>query len=324
MTREFIAHMPVDKILKVIVHPQHGPAQDDWPDSPSVPFTNGFLDEGTVREFLADLDIVYAAETVYDWRLIHWAREMGVKVVVHGMPEFYKHGRAGGPSEKDHPTEWWWPTMWRMGLLPSGPWMPVPMPDHVERVASDVERLGVLHVVGKRAWKDRNGTDIFIQAIRNTSEPMDVTICGIDGELPIVQPQGNIRWLMNPNPRTDRWSMYANQDVLVLPRRYGGLCLPASEAEACGVAVMMPNTQPNDEHAQILTRVQFHRTEMFPSGPMQVIEADPYDIARSLDDLAKSRAELRAFQHQAYTQVSRWSTWAPRYIIRLENLCQLP
>jgi glycosyltransferase involved in cell wall biosynthesis len=45
---------------------------------------------------------------------------------------------------------------------------------------------------------------------------------------------------------SDRAELYASFDVLILPRRYGGLCLPMSEALASGLPVIMSNTSPND------------------------------------------------------------------------------
>jgi hypothetical protein len=34
--------------------------------------------------------------------------------------------------------------------------------------------------------------------------------------------------------RTDYWAVYDDVSLLLLPRRYGGLCLPMQEAAACG------------------------------------------------------------------------------------------
>jgi hypothetical protein len=39
---------------------------------------------------------------------------------------------------------------------------------------------------------------------------------------------------------------YKDGDVLVIPRKYGGLCLPMQEALAHGIPVIMPDIEPND------------------------------------------------------------------------------
>ena len=44
----------------------------------------------------------------------------------------------------------------------------------------------------------------------------------------------------------DQWRLYAGFDALIMPRRYGGLCLPCNESLTSGLPVIMPNTSPND------------------------------------------------------------------------------
>lgn len=325
-TRSFIENMPVSDILKVVVHPIHGDIDDPWPTAQAVGFGQDqpTLDERVVREFLRRNDIVFSVETVYDWRLTQWAREEGTKVVVQGNPEFYRHGQPKGPTKLQQPDEWWWPTTWRMGFLPAGPLMPCPMPGRPfqpEQPAIDGWPLRVLHVIGKRAWKDRNGTEIFLQAMRNVTEPVHATIYTIDGELPELPRCPNVTWSAHPHGVDDRWEMYRDQDVLVLPRKFGGNCLPALEAQSCGVAVMMPECSPNDEHAQILTKVSHSEQASLQCGPVQMAIADPYSVAEALDHLARHRSTLHALQEAAYRNVGRWEQWRPRYLTRLEHLC---
>ena len=44
----------------------------------------------------------------------------------------------------------------------------------------------------------------------------------------------------------DQWRLYAGFNALIMPRRYGGLCLPMNEALTSGLPVIMSNTSPND------------------------------------------------------------------------------
>jgi hypothetical protein len=44
----------------------------------------------------------------------------------------------------------------------------------------------------------------------------------------------------------DQWRLYAGFDALIMPRRYGGLCLPCNEALTSSLPVIMSNTSPND------------------------------------------------------------------------------
>lgn len=324
-SHSFYENMPVDRVLEIIMpFGRNGESATDWyPGSIKAEYDDQLhgLESDVMINFLEGLDIVFTAETPYDWSMTELCKQLKVKLVIQGNPEFYKHGRPKGPPEHQQPTEWWWPTMWRMGMLPAGPLMPCPQPDRPFTPEAHDGPLRVLHTVGKKAWKDRNGTDIFTQAIRLTKEPLEVTMHGIDGELPEIWPQKNVTWFIIPNAVEDRWTAYEHQDVLVLPRRYGGNCLPALEAAACGLAVMMPNHQPNDELAVILTKNNQIRNEVLPCGVTAFADPDPWDIAAQLDRLATDRQALLVHQHHQHLTAPRWENWRPRYLKRMENLC---
>lgn len=324
-THEFYEHMPVERVLQIVMpEGRNGESDESWyPGAMKVDYDGlvHALDRDAMINFLEGLDVVFTAETPYDWGLLEIAKQLNVKTVIQGNPEFYKHGRPRGPTDAQHPSEWWWPTMWRMGMLPAGPVMPCPMPDRPFTPVSHEGPLRLLHVVGKRAWKDRNGTEILMQALRNVTEDIEITMHSIDGDLPDHWPMKNVTWRKEPDAVEDRWSMYEGQDILVLPRRYGGNCLPALEAAACGLAVMMPNAQPNDELASILTKVGQPRMDSLPCGMVAFADPDPYSIAELIDLHARRRDLLLEAQRDSYERVGRWEQWRPRYLSRMENLC---
>jgi glycosyltransferase involved in cell wall biosynthesis len=45
---------------------------------------------------------------------------------------------------------------------------------------------------------------------------------------------------------TNYWDNYSSGDVLLMPRRFGGLCLPVNEALGAGMPVIMPDISPNN------------------------------------------------------------------------------
>jgi glycosyltransferase involved in cell wall biosynthesis len=53
-----------------------------------------------------------------------------------------------------------------------------------------------------------------------------------------------IRW--DSSDPDDRAGLYEGLDALILPHRYGGLCLPMNEALTSGLPVIMSNMSPND------------------------------------------------------------------------------
>lgn len=324
-SKGFYDHMPVDRTLLVRMPKPDCEERPDWyANRTEVAYDakNHQLDEVTVRGWLDGLDVVFTVETPNDWRMPTWCREAGVKLVIQGNPEFVRHGQPG--FDLPHPDAWWWPTNWRYGHHPPGPVVPVPMPDDVPVRRDDTEGpLRVLHVIGKRAYADRNGTDPFISALRRTRERMHVTLYSIDGMIPKVPtPHQNRRLTIDyiEHGVDDRWEMYRNQDVLVLPRRYGGLCLPALEATACGLAVVMPDIPPNDELAE--TRFTVARTLpiSLACGRVQAAEPSPAAIADVLDRMAADRKYLLSAKDRQSVRDRRWYRWSDIYLDRFEDL----
>lgn len=326
-SKGFYDAMPVDKVLLVRFPRPDCREAPEWYDASrttqvAYDAKNHTLDESVVREWLRGLDVVFTVETPNDWRMPTWCREEGVKLVVQGNPEFVRHGRPGFES-LPHPDAWWWPTSWRLDHLPKGTVMPVPMSFEWAQRRNLDRPLRVLHVVGKRAFADRNGTDQFVSAIRRVRTPIHVTMYGLDGQLPqIPHIPGNRRVAVDyfPDGVDDRWEMYRDQDVLVLPRRYGGLCLPALEASACGLAVVMPDCSPNSELAASRVPIRRLVKMQLAAGVIEGAEVNPADIAATLDRFALDREFLHRTQREQELLTPFWSEWFPRYLTELHKV----
>lgn len=323
-SRNFYDHMPVERVLRIDMPRPDGPVDKGWyPGAWPIDYDdqNHSLNENLVRQWLDGLDVVFTVETPYDWRLPRWAREMGVKTVIQGNPEFYRHNQEGYRWQ-EHPTQWWWPTSWRINELPAGPVMPVPMPDDVPRVerAHRRDRLNLLHVQGKKAWMDRNGSEVFASALRVCRERVHVTMYGLLGELPLIENRDNVTYERFPDGIEDRWAMYQNQHLLIIPRRYGGLCLPALEAAACGVAVAMPNFSPNEELSQLAFEARNRLHFDLACGQVVTADTNHMDLGGFIDEMARAPGAVALAQDAAWNQVPRWSQWRQRYLDAFEAL----
>lgn len=323
-SRNFFDNMPVDRVLLV-----HMPR----PDCPEAPWWYGdkytdamydpvhhHLDENLVKSWMHGLDILFTVETPNDWRIPGWCKELGVKLVIQGNPEFVRHGRPGF-EDHPHPDQWWWPTSWRLEHLPPGRVMPVPMNQREMKPTED-ERLHVLHVIGKRAFGDRNGTDVLVQAARMIGQNIKLTIHSIDGGVTEFGRNTRVEMDYKLDPVTDQWSMYEDQDLLVLPRRYGGLCLPALEANACGMVVAMPDASPNDELATFRFQAAIRRSVNLACGPVGIIETNATALAQDIDRIAirHRRDRLDSMRAEQQWLLPTWADWTERYLDAFEAL----
>lgn len=324
LTWEWAQHMDPDRVL--IVVPNHRARQRlarydrdatvlGWDHH-----RQGTLDEPIVRQWLQGLDVVYSAETFYDWRVCDWARDMKVRTVCHVMPEYFRH-REG--HQLSSPDAWWTPTHYRLQhLAPTTRVVPVPVA--VERFAAPmfhVERRPPrwLHVAGIPASGDRNGTMIVRRAIRELRREHHITIRSVQ---PIPRPVTPrlVRLTMTTRGAAEYWQLYDDQpDLLLAPRRYAGLSLPALEAMASGAAVLMSDVEPQASEWPILSvPAEKGGTIEVAGGTIPLMNVSPEALAARMDWLADHPEEIMAARRRAYTfaQSQSWEALAP--VIRSE------
>lgn len=315
MLWEMHRHLQPDRTLLVDMgelargFPMH---PDRYPGATVVPWRDGTLPEAPVRAWLAGLDVVYTAETFYDWRVPLWAADAGCAAVCHVMPEFHVE-RPGLP------VVWWAPTTWRLDTLPAGTPV-VPVPVATDRFSGrSPERAGplrVLHVGGHKAMADRNGTNSVEQAVRRVRRPMRVTLASQDTRTVRPYRRGEVQLVVGA-PAADYWRLYDDQDVMVLPRRYGGLCLPAQEAMAAGLAVVMTEAEPQVSTWPVRTVPTRGRGRIrTAAGVLQLVAADTAGLAQALDALAAHPADVAMLQRGslAWAQAHSWEALGPTYM----------
>jgi len=297
--------------------------RDRYPDATLAHFDGGRLPEATVRDWLRGLDVVFTAETFYDWRLPRWAAEHGVATVCQLNPEFHAAGVASGV------TRWWAPTCWRFEHLPPGTRVvPVPVAGDrfpLERPPRDGP-LRLLHVVGHRALADRNGTVPTTEALRRVRGPVTATLATQDARLAANRlNRRGVTVGVRLNGVRNYWDVYRGQDVLILPRRYGGLCLPVQEAMASGLAVVMTDTEPQaSTWPATLVRSRPGRPLHVPAGDIRPVDVDAVSLARAIDELVGDDAAV-VEQQEASLRWARANTWEalrPLYERELADACR--
>lgn len=223
-----------------------------------IPYTDalmvseGFPDYQTVCAFLdSGIDSLYTAETSYSRIVFDEANQRGIYSVLHVNPEFLDH--LVDPV-LPRPSLFACPTSWRYDEVPDlKTLLPFPVAtDRFDPRAPRTEgRVHFLHVIGYPAVHDRNGTKDLMAALRFVSRPMKLTVKCLDAhylsDLTRFENE-HVEVVLDSNEAENYWDLYRSDDydVLVLPRRYGGLCLPMQEALAQAMPVIMPAISPND------------------------------------------------------------------------------
>lgn len=259
------------------------PLRRDW--YPGATWVAGLPTAADFRRWLDGVDVVYTAETGYGRALWSEAERAGVKTVLHLNREFL--------DPHDRPTLWAAPSMWRYDEVPD-PKMFLPVPIATDRFTDrprPATATNFLHIVGRPAIHDRNGTTDLLAALPHLRSRVTVTIrCQdptyVPGLLRARTIPANVELVIQSGDTANYSDNYRVGDVLVMPRRFGGLSLVVNEGLGAGMPVIMPNISPN-EWLPADWLVPATKTASFTAKTrVDVYTTDPQALAARMDEFA--------------------------------------
>jgi hypothetical protein len=266
------------------------------------------------REAAQMADVWWTAETWYCDEAETVLNEAGVRSVLYAMPELFAGSNA---------TEVWNPTQYLHDRLPERAEV-VLWPTTVSQQWA--LRMGVrriIHLSGGAQY-DRNGTELFLEALRRVREPCEVMLHqpDVSHRVParvLAKLPSNVEVKQTRDYFTNLNSLYRWGDLLVLPRRYAGLCLPAYEMFALGGLVMMPDTSPQNRWPITPCDAVKEQPRRMKGGRVPMVSVDPARLARRLDALLTADVEsvVRASeQGRLWAEANSWelrlSEWKER------------
>lgn len=326
LTHDFYTHMRPDRTLAIDMGSharQFTQHLDRYPDATIAAFNGGTLEPATMRRFFTGLDVAVFYETAYDHRAYTIAQAAGCRTVLMAMPEFHRHLTETLP----HPDVVWVPTGWRLDTIPGARVVPVPVAlEDAPTPARPSRTLRILHVAGHRATGDRNGTLVFLRSLRHLTRHVSIRVTTQDRRIPNVHsiPKAVT---VDTSAGDDHWRLYSRADLLVMPRRYGGLCLPVQEAMAAGLGIVMTDCEPNPDTWPISPLgCQPGTTIRTPAGPVVLHDADPVQVAAVIDRLATNPDEVADLKAQARTwaEANSWAALTALYRAELERVAAMP
>lgn len=267
----------------------------------------GFPSDLEIRHFLTGLDKVISCELFYSNRFTSIARDMRVKTILIANPEFFDWFKGQWafiplPNKVIVPSKW---MLKEMKQRFNAEYLPTPIfNDEFEVVRHDNlkherRRRRFIHIVGKLAAKDRNGTLLLLEALAHSKADYELVIRS-QGELPPEYKTADPRVTYDSRNLDDQQDMYRDADALILPRRYGGQAISCTEALYCGLPVIMGDIDPNNKllpkewlvdsyHSDyLMTRT---RLELFSTYPEQLAEKIDWLVRLSDSELKKEKVK---------------------------------
>jgi hypothetical protein len=302
-TKELVKMLNPDKILLIdSSHFNDNKQHPEWYQEYNYSTTKrGMASKEEVYEFLNGLDVVLSCEIFYNDSFILMANKKKVKTVLQYNYEFLENVSK---PELPLPSMLLAPSLWNLDKViklfsdkASVKYLPPPTDESLfikareYNMSKNHNRL--LHIGGKKAARDRNGTETVIEMLKYSKADYELVI---KTQTPLDIRCDDPRLTIDTGNPENREEMYDGYDAMLLPRRYAGLCLPMNEALISGLPVFMTNLMPNSAVLPPEWLVKSEKIDQFRAKSMiDVYAGDPKDLAKIVDNYInmKERGDIK-------------------------------
>lgn len=334
----------------VVVHHGRRPTHLNWyPDCLQWTDLKSGRQTKSVRDQLETMDLVLFFETPFDWSLVQFCKDRGVKTVLMPMYECmprdlpavpdvilcpskldFKYYVRSCPDDRDIEPF----AKYDSGLAGASCYFtPVPADPAVkfrQRQRAEV----FVHNAGHGGLMGRNGTAELMEALAKVKSPATV----------IVRSQERLRFGWNNTDTPDgkfklrggevvmdnrtgtfpREELYAEGDVFVFPDKFNGLSLPLQEAHAAGMVVMATNRFPANDwlpKAPLVPQAGARASRVSPRCN-DFVEAvvRPEDVARQIDAWYGRDVSDLSLAGRLWAERNSWEKLKPRYVRLFEEV----
>lgn len=298
-SKRLVRMLKPDYLMVIDSSPFDGNTQQypEWYKDYDRMTVKGFPTDHDIEMFLRKVDVVLTCETFYSNRFTMIARARGKKTIVIANPEFFDWLRRNFVFITE-PDKVIVPSEWKMHEMKNYKAQYIPTPIFADEFArareTNLKRTGrkYLFVNGKTAMHDRNGLESLYEALTYAKGDFTVT----------VKTQSNVmlhldkRLIYDTSNPEDQQELYEDYDALIMPRRWGGQCMPMCEALQCALPVVMTNVSPN----YVLPNGWLVKADKIGSfearTTVDIFSADPRELAYKLDTLDTSvKAKQKAY-----------------------------
>lgn len=280
---------------------------------PDAQVVQGIPDCNAMNWLSDDVDLIFVCETPLNYCLFEKAAIKNVPTVLQYNYEFLDYLNR---PELPAPTVLAAPTIWHKKDVESlniAPVLDLPVPTEVSDIISrEISQCRTIsHIAGRQAIHDRNGTNTFIDAAIKCGNKFKFVIYAqsLDKET-----ERHIEYAQSKIDLTVVWDvddymdMYREADLLVLPRKYGGLCLPMQEALAAGIPVIMPDIEPNGYRLPKQWLVKADRTRSFMTRTqIDIFETDADHLAFKMCQFGDD--ELMRWSNKEALEIGKGLKW---------------
>lgn len=307
--------------------------KDRYPDAK---FIDGFPNPSDVENMLTDIDVLFTVEIPYNYDLFALAKLRGVKTILHYNYEFLDYLEQPNLPAPDLMLA---PSIWHFDDVKAYTeqhyiklrYLPPPVDRKLIPFYQRTAANHFVHVAGHKTFMDRNGTEVVMESLKYIRSDITVTIHTqskeVAADIAKYEVPENVTLNVLDTEVKNYQDIYNNHnyDVLLLPRRYGGLSLQLNEAMSAGLPVIMPNVSPNNS---ILPQAALIDVEdaipIRTRTALDCFEISPKKLATKIEQLhanTKLVTNLSIASDHAADKIS-WDNMLPKYLKLLDEVCQ--
>jgi hypothetical protein len=263
---------------------------------------SGFARREEIIQFLDGIDVVLTCESFYSELFLSLAQKRNIKTILQYNYEFLD--LVINPEQRV-PDVLISPSAWKidhvkevLGDRTQVIQLPPPIDPVVfsgpREINMSKDHNRILHIAGKFASKDRNGTSNVIDMLQYSKEDYELVI---KSQTLIETDCQDPRLTIDTSSPDNSADLYSGFDAMVLPRRYAGLCLPMNESLMSGLPVFMTDISPNNNVLPSEWLVESEQIDkLLTRMTLDVYEANPKKLAKMIDKYVKLKNKKESKQ----------------------------
>lgn len=306
-TWELCRHFPEAKVMIVEFESLYpGDIYKIYPERFNKPvIVAGIPTESQLEAFFKGIDVLFTIETPYYPKAFEIARRLGVKSILRVNYEWFRDYQ---------PDFYVSPSLYHFNELPEPKaYLPFPINREVLPFKLRKKAKKFIHIAGNmKAAYDRNGTELFLQAIPYIKSNVEIII---KSQIPIesiANRYANVK--VDVCNHKNYWEIWEDADVYVSPRRYAGQSLPLNEAMSLGMAVIMTDMTPQNSFLpkELLIK-PLEIKKLMINREIEIADIDPKDIAAKIDEIANTDITKYSKISNHIAQAWSWENLKPKY-----------
>ena len=268
----------------------------EWYEDYEFFVSRGFPSDTDSKLFLQGLTHVFTCENPYNFNMVYWAKQKGIKFYCQVNYEFSENVSKRYLPVPDlflMPSHWKLNEMERIFGTQRVKYLPPPIEtsEFEKPLKKNLKRSGkprILHMIGTLASYDRNGTMQVLDAVTKSKSDFELVVHS-QHPLPMTYFLDDSRVKYRIANFEYNHELYDDFDFVLLPRKFGGLCLPMNEALMSGLPVIMTDISPNNSILPKDWLVNATYSGTFNGvAPVDMFSADSVQLAQKIDKLVST------------------------------------